>query len=194
VVGVTSPSAPRAACVPREYDSMVVRYSLTNPLTLSCDLPMPQLSVPPNRPVAWHIRLAFAHPWTQAILVSTLSHPVQLHPSSTGVNPQRLRAARVQLESRDRNHGEPRPAQTWWGGFPTCPDKRLRRRAGRGRRGPAPRWIKERTGAASTTPGTARSRRRRCSAPIGQQSSVRCGFPRRNDSRLRPLRRYCPSC
>jgi hypothetical protein len=49
--------------VPREYDSTVVRYSVTNPLTLSCDLSMPELLLPPNQPVAWYIRLALADPW-----------------------------------------------------------------------------------------------------------------------------------
>jgi hypothetical protein len=55
----------------------------------------------------------------------------------------------------------------------------------RGRGRGASGRVKERTDAASTTPGTERLRRRRCSVPIGRRSSVQCGFPRRNHSRLR---------
>ena len=42
------------------------------PVLIITDILMPKLSLPPNQPVAWHIRLGFAHPWAQAVLVPAL--------------------------------------------------------------------------------------------------------------------------
>ncbi len=63
----------RPACtVPRGHTLVVVRYSHPNPLLLRSENSLPQLPLAPNQPIAWHLRLAFAHLWAQPLLVPAL--------------------------------------------------------------------------------------------------------------------------